>query len=147
MWLKTLRMLKDTLEQLEVADSVKLGGYAPSAIRPSTTGKGCVCLLREKEIEQNIDLIHSKEISIFLDGWVQNGSKDFEDGYEDLTALENRIESALAYFQEETDYIDDDNKVQFMGLEVREKIGDLDSVRPLIGVRYHIIVEVYKQEG
>lgn len=139
MWLDILRELKKELTPL--VDEVIIGGYRVETIRPKVDGKGLIFLIRDNERKENNGLIEEDYINIYLDAWTRCDSVNIEEGYTAIYSIEEIVDNCLETFKNK-DYIGD---IRLLDLNVTEKIGDLDSLRPNIGVRYLISFTVVKE--
>ena len=139
MWLALLKDLQRDIQRASFASTVALGGYAPASVRP---GDGCmVFLLRneEKYVSEG-----DTNVQVFADIWIKDDDKNLERGYERINAKEHALDDVLRDYAAK-DYVAED--LQLLVFKITEKIGDLDTVRPLIGVRYAITAKIYNLKG
>lgn len=143
MWLPILRHLKAYLEAKNVADTVRIGGYALQEIKPISGGKGQVQLVRIQEMPvDSKSLIEDVRIIFRIDAFIVAEQNRLEVGYEALYALENRIQEALVDYENETDYINAD--IQVLDVAIRSVRGTVAEIRPRIGASIEVEMIVYK---
>lgn len=141
MWLQVLKEVQKRLRS--VTEAVHLGFVHPQNIRIDARSQGVVYLIRDREYQDNNDLIPETIVSFYADLWTRSDAKDLSVGYEKIADLEDKVESVLMDIRDNVAYID--GNIRLLDLTITQKLGDLDSVRPDIGVRFEIDCRVCKE--
>lgn len=135
MWLEALRFIRDELKLHNIADSIKLGGYNRSDVRPEDNASVFIMRGGEKNAGNG-----DTKLEVFIDIWIQSNDKLLETGYERLSAIEQHMDVILLGLNDKEEVA---TGLQLLELTIDEKIGDGDGRPPLVGVRYVLSLKVY----
>ena len=146
MWYETLTALKKAINEVNSNVEVSLGAIPPKHLDVGIGGH--VVLMRGDESLVNAKDTRTLDVTVYLEAWVREDSPELEDGYASLSELEMTIDKALTYLRERVTKLDEhycvlDEKYQLMNLVVERRIGDSDSIRPLVGSQYTIRCKLY----
>lgn len=139
MWLALLKDLQEDIRRAAFASTVTLGGYAPASVRPGDGGMIFLLRNEEKYIGEG-----DTNVQIFIDIWIKDDDKNLQHGYERINSMEHALDNVLRDYAEKDKVAED---LQLLDFKITEKIGDLDTVRPLVGVRYAITAKIYDLKG
>ena len=146
MWYEILTALKKAINEVNSNVEVSLGAIPPKHLDVGIGGH--VVLMRGDESLGNAKDTRTLDVTVYLEAWVREDSPELEDGYASLSELEMTIDKALTYLRERVTKLDEhycvlDEKYQLMNLVVERRIGDSDSIRPLVGSQYTIRCKLY----
>lgn len=142
-WYDALSYIRGKIAGLEYAPSVELGAKNPKMLSLDAGGPGAVLLIRGQEASEDEGLQSYIKVTVYLECWVRSDAQSLEAGYTQLAALETRIDGVLEAIREESEMITPG--YQLMDIVVDQKTGDVDSMRPLIGSQYTVILTVHKE--
>lgn len=143
-WLKLLQYIADKLQEADSGLYVVLGLHDPRVL--PLKDKDCVVLYRGQEAQDEQGASFTPcSITCYLECWTRDDSPNLDKGYEKLTALETKVDKVLLSIKEESGMIS--ASTQILDLVIKQKAGDMDSARPLIGSLYTLSASVYTQEG
>jgi hypothetical protein len=143
LWYDVLSYIRDKIKGMDGAPGVELGAKNPKMLSLDASGPGAVLIIRGQEAEEDNGLQSYINVTLYLECWVRSDDQSLEAGYAKLAALEERIDEALQGIRSESGIIAPG--LHLMDLSVDQKTGDMDSMRPLIGSQYTVIVTVYKE--
>lgn len=146
MWYETLTALKKAINEVNSNVEVSLGAIPPQHLNVGIGGH--VVLMRGDEALGNAKDTRTLDVTVYLEAWVREDSLNLEYGYASLSELEMTIDKALTHLRERVTKLDEhycvlDEKYQLMDLVVERRIGDADSIRPLVGSQYTIRCKLY----
>ena len=109
---------------------------------------GHVVLMRGDESLGNAKDTKTLDVTVYLEAWISEASPELEYGYASLSELETTVDKALTLLRDRVTRLDKhycvlDDKYQLMDLVVERRIGDADSIRPLVGSQYTIRCKLY----
>ena len=139
MWFELLRRIQDVLMTCKVSSPVQLG-----AVIPQHADIGKIMLVRGSETVNDESIENELLVTIYLEAWVRNDDPDLSVGYARISELEGQIDAALKQMRQAVGSLNEDicvlngSNYQILDLKVKQKTGDLDALRPLIGSQYTI---------
>lgn len=145
-----LEKIKGILEGQSDAPKVMYGAINPKAL---DVGKnGSVLLIRGNETANQLETHTERIVTFYMELWTKEHGKDVGNAYESIDRLEQVVDGALTDYREkvlslyEEDAFLNDN-LQVLDVVITDKVGDMDSMRPLIGVQYTVQVRLYERYG
>lgn len=151
MWLDLIDYVAKAFKDARVAKSIIIGGINPTQTEPDE--KGVIILMRGEEEPSNERIVNGLSVTLFLEAWVREDDPDVQKGYVRLSALEERIDEVLTQIRTDVGTLENtmiNDKYQLVDIRVTERVGDSDSLRPLLGSQYTIkaiIYDVTEEEG
>ena len=143
-WLELLQYIADKLQKADSGLYIVLGLHDPRVL--PLKDKDCIVLYRGQEAQDEQGASFTPcSITCYLECWTRDDSPNLAKGYEKLTALETKADKVLLSIKEESGMIS--ASTQILDLVIKQKAGDMDSARPLIGSLYTLSASVYTQEG
>lgn len=146
MWYETLKALKRVINEVNSNVEVSLGAIPHQHLNVGIGGH--IVLMRGDEALGNVKDTKTLDVTVYLEAWVREDSPELEYGYASLSELEKTVDKALTLLRDrvtrlDTKYCVLDQKYQLMDLVVERRIGDADSIRPLVGSQYTIRCKLY----
>lgn len=146
MWFEVLQRIRDKLNESGLSISAKLGALIPQ--HAEISGAGTIMLVRGSETKNDESMQDELLMTFYLEAWVRDDEAEFESGYSLLAGLEERIEVVLGSIRNSVGALKEDVCVlncgyQILDICVKQKVGDLDSMRPLLGTQYTIEVRLF----
>ncbi|WP_277301195.1 hypothetical protein [Veillonella montpellierensis] len=146
MWYYVLTLLKRAITEMDSTIEVSLGAIPPEHLDVGSNGN--VLLIRGDEDMAEAKDTKMLDVTIYLEAWVREDSPNLENGYKLLTKLEESIDKALTVVRQAVTSLDEqycvlNDRYQLMDIVVERKVGDLDSIRPLVGSQYTIRCKLY----
>ena len=142
MWFELLKRLKDVLTSHNVSAPVQLGAVIPQHADVDEIGK--IMLVRGSETVNDESIENELLVTIYLEAWVRNDDPDLSVGYARISELEGQIDTALKQMRQAVGSLNEsvcvlsDSNYQILDFKVKQKTGDLDALRPLLGSQYTI---------
>lgn len=140
MWFELLKRIQDVLMTCKVSAPVQLGAVIPQA---AVDEIGKIMLVRGSETVNDESIENELLVTIYLEAWVRNDDPDLSVGYARISELEGQIDIALKKMRQAVGSLNEDicvlnSNYQILDLKVKQKTGDLDALRPLLGSQYTI---------
>lgn len=139
-WYTILADLVQYLDNKNVAAYVKAGAINPKSLKLSDDD-AAVFIIRDRESEsiQQSGFVGDKscELSLFIECWITSSDQDFLVGYEALSAVEDRVSSAISAWAHDT-------KININYARIDESYGDADTSRPYVGSRMCLNIKYSK---
>lgn len=142
-WLDLLNYIADSIGAIEEAPAIVIGGKRPEMLGVKPDSAGAVVLIRGTETFKNRGLQYNKVVTFFLECWVRNDSPDMGEGYEQIAELEEKVDGVLKSIKGNSGMITE--TAQLMDISIKNKAGDLDGRRPLVGSQYTIEAFIYEE--
>lgn len=142
MWFELLKRIQDVLMACKVSAPVQLGAVIPQHADVDEIGK--IMLVRGSEMANDESAENELLVTIYLEAWVRNDDPDLSVGYARISELEEQIDTALKQMRQAVGSLNEDicvlngSNYQILDLKVKQKTGDLDALRPLLGSQYTI---------
>lgn len=142
MWFELLKRLNDVLTSHKVSAPVQLGAVIPQ--HADIDEIGTIMLVRGSETANDESMENELLVTIYLEAWVRNDAPDLAVGYARISELEGQIDAALKEMRQAVGSLNEsvcvlsDSNYQILDLKVKQKTGDLDALRPLLGSQYTI---------
>ena len=142
MWFELLKRLNDVLTSHKVSAPVQLGAVIPQHADIDEIGK--IMLVRGSETANDESMENELLVTIYLEAWVRNDDPDLAVGYAQISELEGQIDVALKNMRQAVGSLNEsvcvlsDSNYQILDFKVKQKTGDLDALRPLLGSQYTI---------
>ena len=142
MWFELLKRIQDVLMTCKVSAPVQLGAVIPQHATVDEIGK--IMLVRGAETVNDESIENELLVTIYLEAWVRNDDPDLSVGYARISELEGQIDAALKQMRQAVGSLNEDicvlnsSNYQILDLKVKQKTGDLDALRPLLGSQYTI---------
>ncbi len=143
-WIELLNHIADSIGAIEEAPTVVIGGKRPEMLGIKPDSNGAVVLIRGTETFKNRGLSYNKVVTFFLECWIRNDSPDMAEGYEQIAELEEKVDDVLQALKEASGMITE--TAQLMDISIKNRAGDLDGRRPLVGSQYTIEALIYEEE-
>ena len=141
-WLDLLNYIAENIGAIEEAPAIVIGGKRPEMLGVKPDSAGAVVLIRGTETFKNRGLQYNKVVTFFLECWVRNDSPDMGEGYEQIAELEEKVDGVLKSIKGNSGMITE--TAQLMDISIKNKAGDLDGRRPLVGSQYTIEAFIYE---
>lgn len=146
MWFEVLQRIRDALNESGLSIHAKLGALIPQHAEVSRAGT--IMLVRGSETKNDESMQDELLMTFYLEAWVRDDEAEFEPGYNLLASLEDRIEVVLGSIRNSVGALKESVCVlncgyQILDICVKQKVGDLDSMRPLLGTQYTIEVRLF----
>lgn len=146
MWYYVLTLIKRAITEMDSTIEVSLGAIPPEHLDVGSSGN--VLLIRGDEYMAEAKDTKMSDVTVYLEAWVREDSPNLENGYKLLTKLEESIDKSLTVVREAVTSLDEqycvlNDRYQLMDIVVERKVGDLDSIRPLVGSQYTIRCKLY----
>lgn len=142
-WLDLLNYIAENIGAIEEAPAIVIGGKRPEMLGVKPDSAGAVVLIRGTETFKNRGLQYNKVVTFFLECWVRNDSPDMGEGYEQIAELEEKVDGVLKSIKGNSGMITE--TAQLMDISIKNKAGDLDGRRPLVGSQYTIEAFIYEE--
>ena len=143
-WIELLNHIADSIGAIEEAPTVVIGGKRPEMLGVKPDSNGAVVLIRGTETFKNRGLQYNKVVTFFLECWIRNDSPDMAEGYEQIAELEEKVDGVLQALKTASGMITE--TAQLMDISIKNRAGDLDGRRPLVGSQYTIEALIYEEE-
>ena len=146
MWLELMQHIKSTIDNSGAAFNVMLGAMRPQAAK--VDGNGVIMVIRGETTRGDNSIQSELEQELYIEVWGRNDNPDLEVGYELIANLEDRFEAIINDLRkrcgelDETACILQNTGYQIIDLVCTSKVGDHDSVRPLVGTQYRFMVRL-----
>lgn len=146
MWLELMQHIKSTIDNSGAAFNVMLGAMRPQAAKVDENG--VIMVIRGETTRGDNSIQSELEQELYIEVWGRNDNPDLEVGYELIANLEDRFEVIINDLRkrcgelDETTCILQNTGYQIIDLVCTSKIGDHDSVRPLVGTQYRFMVRL-----
>ena len=142
-WYELMQRIQDVFNGTNLGIDTRLG--LTISQNAGVTANGVVMIGRGQE--QKDDDVHLK-VTLYLEAWTKTGTKEFDKGYPQLVDLENKVDAILLAFRKACGELNEDVCVldcgfQIVDLHVVNKVGDHDSIRPLLGTQYTIEARLF----
>lgn len=144
MWLDVLDYIAEALRAKQVAEHVIIGGVNPTQAEIDSCG--AVILMRGEETPGDERVAGGFTVTFYLEAWIRDDSPDIRQGYECLRKLEMRVDDVLTQIRADVGMLKNsmlNDTYQLVDLRVNQKVGDADSLRPLVGVQYTLTATIY----
>lgn len=146
MWLELMQHIKSAIDNSGAAFNVMLGAMRPQAAKVDENG--VIMFIRGETTRGDNSIQSELEQELYIEVWGRNDNPDLEVGYELIANLEDRFEAIINDLRkrcgelDETACILQNTGYQIIDLVCTSKIGDHDSVRPLVGTQYRFMVRL-----
>lgn len=146
MWLDLMQHIKSTIDNSGAAFNVMLGAMRPQAAKVDENG--VIMVIRGETTPGDNSIQSELQQELYIEVWGRNDNPDMAIGYEVLAKLEDRFEVIINDLRkrcgelDETACILQNTGYQIIDLVCTSKVGDHDSVRPLIGTQYRFMVRL-----
>ena len=146
MWLELMQRIKSTIDNSGAAFNVMLGAMRPQAAKIDENG--VIMVIRGETTSGDNSIQSELQQELYIEVWGRNDNPDLEVGYELIANLEDRFEVIINDLRkrcgelDETACILQNTGYQIIDLVCTSKVGDHDSVRPLVGTQYRIMVRL-----
>lgn len=146
MWIELMQHIKKAIVDSGAGFDVMLG-----AMRPQAAGVdegGTIMIIRGETTPGDNSIQSELQQELYIEVWGRNDNHDMAVGCEVLAKLEDRFEVIMNDLRTRCGELDPDACVlqscgfQIIDLKCTSKIGDHDSIRPLIGTQYRFIVSL-----
>lgn len=144
MWLDVLGYIAEVLRAKQAAGHVIIGGVNPT--QAGVDRDGVVILMRGEEAPGDDRVAGGLVVTFYLETWIRDDSPDIRQGYECLRELELRVDEVLTQVRTDIGALNDpmiNDTYQLVDLQVTQKVGDADSLRPLVGTQYTVLATIY----
>ena len=146
MRLELMQHIKSTIDNSGAPFNVMLGAMRPQAAKVDENG--VIMVIRGETTRGDNSIQSELEQELYIEVWGRNDNPDLEVGYELIANLEDRFEAIINDLRkrcgelDETACILQNTGYQIIDLVCTSKIGDHDSVRPLVGTQYRFMVRL-----
>ena len=146
MWLDLMQHIKSTIDNSGAAFNVMLGAMRPHAAKVDENG--VIMVIRGETTPGDNSIQSELQQELYIEVWGRNNNPDMAIGYEVLAKLEDRFEVIINDLRkrcgelDETACILQNTGYQIIDLVCTSKVGDHDSVRPLVGTQYRFMVRL-----
>lgn len=146
MWFELMKHIKSTIDDSGAPFNVMLGAMRPQAAKVDENG--VIMIIRGETTRGDNSIQSELEQELYIEVWGRNDNPDLEVGYELIANLEDRFEAIINDLRkrcgelDETACILQNTGYQIIDLVCTSKIGDHDSVRPLVGTQYRFMVRL-----
>ena len=146
MWLELMQHIKSAIDNSGAAFNVMLGAMRPQAAKVDENG--VIMVIRGETTRGDNSIQSELEQELYIEVWGRNDNPDLEVSYELIANLEDRFEAIINDLRkrcgelDETACILQNTGYQIIDLVCTSKIGDHDSVRPLVGTQYRFMVRL-----
>ena len=146
MWFELMQHIKSTIDNSGAPFNVMLGAMRPQAAKVDENG--VIMIIRGETTRGDNSIKSELEQELYIEVWGRNDNPDLQVGYELIANLEDRFEAIINDLRkrcgelDETACILQNTGYQVIDLVCTSKIGDHDSVRPLVGTQYRFMVRL-----
>ena len=146
MWFELMQHIKSTIDNSGAPFNVMLGAMRPQAAKVDENG--VIMIIRGETTRGDNSIQSELEQELYIEVWGRNDNPDLQVGYELIADLEDRFEAIINDLRkrcgelDETACILQNTGYQIIDLVCTSKIGDHDSVRPLVGTQYRFMVRL-----
>lgn len=146
MWFELMQHIKSTIDNIGAPFNVMLGAMRPQAAKVDENG--VIMIIRGETTRGDNSIQSELEQELYIEVWGRNDNPDLQVGYELIADLEDRFEAIINDLRkrcgelDETACILQNTGYQIIDLVCTSKIGDHDSVRPLVGTQYRFMVRL-----
>ena len=146
MWLDLMQHIKSTIDNSGAPFNVMLGAMRPQAAKVDENG--VIMIIRGETTRGDNSIQSELEQELYIEVWGRNDNPDLQVGYELIANLEDRFEAIINDLRkrcgelDETACILQNTGYQIIDLVCTSKVGDHDSVRPLVGTQYRFMVRL-----
>ena len=146
MWFELMKHIKDIIVSSGYDFNVILGAMRPQAAKIDS--HGVIMVIRGETTRGDNSIQSELEQELYIEVWGRNDNPDLEVGYELIANLEDRFEAIINDLRkrcgelDETACILQNTGYQIIDLVCTSKVGDHDSVRPLVGTQYRFMVRL-----
>jgi hypothetical protein len=147
MWLELLNKIKYAIEKAGFDGRVKLGFLSPQ--NSGVDSLGMVMLGRGEAMPADENVHNMLKQEFYIECWTKSDSHEFDVAYEQIAALESKIEKILIEFREQCGALNGEYCVlqesgyQIIDIRCTNKTDDHDSMRPFIGTQYRFEAKMY----
>lgn len=151
MWLDLIDYVAKALRDARAAKTVTIGGINPAQMEVDE--RGAIILMRGEEEPGDENVVNGLSVTLFLEAWVREDDPDVRNGYVRLSALEAHIDEVFTQIRTDVGALENvmiNDRYQLVDIRVTGRVGDADSLRPLLGSQYTIkaiIYDVTEEEG
>lgn len=151
MWLDLIDYVAKALRDARAAKTVTIGGINPAQMEVDE--RGVIILMRGEEEPGDENVVNGLSVTLFLEAWVREDDPDVRNGYVRLSALEAHIDEVFTQIRTDVGALENamiNDRYQLVDIRVTGRVGDADSLRPLLGSQYTIkaiIYDVTEEEG
>lgn len=147
MWLDVLNYLAKVFREEHIGKTVFVGGISPT--EAEVDDRGALILMRGEERPKGESTPYESEMTFYLELWIRDDSSDIKAGYERLARLEEKVDTVLNGIRENIGSLEDcmvNDHMQLLDVRITAKVGDADSLRPLVGSQYTLQALLYDVE-
>lgn len=146
MWLELMQHIKRVIDSHGTGFNVILGAMRPQAANIDSNG---VIMVIRGETTPGDNAIQSElQQELYIEVWGRNDDPDMNVGYEVIAKFEDTFEAIMNNLRNSCGRlvpdacILQDSGYQIIDIKCTSKVGDHDSVRPLIGTQYRFVARL-----
>jgi hypothetical protein len=146
MWFELMQHIKQYIDNKGKDWNVILGAMRPQAAKISS--HGVVMIIRGETTPGDNTIQSEMQQEIFVEVWGREDSPDLAQGYELMANLESNLDVIMSDLRKQCSELNPDICIipdtgyQIIDIKCTSKVGDHDSVRPLIGTQYRFVARL-----
>ena len=146
MWFELMQHIKSTIDNSGAPFNTMLGAMRPQAAKVDENG--VIMVIRGETTSGDNSIQSELQQELYIEVWGRNDNPDLEVGYELIANLEDKFEAIINDLRKRCGELDETACIlqrtgyQIIDLVSTSKVGDHDSVRPLVGTQYRFMVRL-----
>lgn len=146
MWFELMKHIKDIIVSAGYDFNVILGAMRPQAAKIDS--HGVIMVIRGETMPGDNSVQSEMQQELFIEVWGRNDDPDLSVGYELIANLETKLEKIMTKLRDDCGCLNpnicilQDSGYQIIDIKCTSKVGDHDSVRPLIGTQYRFVASL-----